>query len=292
LACAIIAEHSQSIHFGTQVAISFARSPTTIAYTAWDLARASKGRFILGLGTQVKAHIERRFGMPWPESVTGQLREQIEAIRALWESWQNDTQLNFRGNYYKLTLMTPFFNPGPIDYPAIPIYISGVNTGLAHLAGEIADGFHVHPLHSVRYLTDVLLPAINQGARKNGSRKNRCAVSITTFIATTLEEEQFVRQQIAFYASTPSYLPVLALHGWESVAQELTRLAGRNRWEEMPALIGDEMLREFAVISNNEDLPERLSQRYRGLADHLTLYRPFVPGEDDELWRSLVQAFS
>ena len=134
LPCTLIAEHTSKLNFGTAIAVSFVRSPTTMAYTAWDLAAQSNGRFILGLGTQVKAHIERRFGMPWPESVTGKLREQIQAIRALWDTWQNGTKLNFRGKYYKLTLMSPFFNPGKIEHPHIPIYIAGVNTGLAKLS--------------------------------------------------------------------------------------------------------------------------------------------------------------
>jgi probable F420-dependent oxidoreductase len=170
LPCALIAEHTTRLHVGTAIAVSFARSPANIAYTAWDLAAQSNGRFILGIGTQVKAHIERRFGMQWPESVTGKLREQIEVIRAFWDCWQNRTKLNYRGQYYKITLMSPFFNPGPIENPSIPIYIAGVNTSLAKLAGELCEGFHVHPFHSVRYLREVILPAIEEGAEKEGRK--------------------------------------------------------------------------------------------------------------------------
>ncbi len=155
LPCALIAEHTSRVHFGTAIVVSFAGSPATLAYTAWDLAAQSNGRFMLGLGTQVKAHIERRFGMLWPELVVGRLREQILAIRAFWDAWQNGTKLNFRGEYYKLTLMSPFFNPGPIEHPNIPIYVAGVNEGLARLAGELCEGFHVHPFHSPRYLKEV-----------------------------------------------------------------------------------------------------------------------------------------
>src|SRR5512139_1207340 len=169
---ALIAEHTRRLHFGTAVAIAFARSPATLAYTAWDLAQASGGRFILGLGTQVKAHVERRFGMPWPDSVVGKLREQIGAIRALWNTWQTGAKLDFRGEYYKLSLMSPFFNPGTIRHPDIPIYIAGVNTGLARLAGEVADGFVVHPFHSPDYLRHVLIPAIEQGASKAGRERS------------------------------------------------------------------------------------------------------------------------
>src|SRR5258706_13309654 len=152
------------LNFGTAIAVSFARSPANLAYTAWDLAAQSGGRFILGLGTQVKAHIERRFGVPWPESVTGKLREQIQVMRAFWDCWQNGTKLNFRCEYYKITLMSPFFNAVAIEYPNIPIYIAGVNTGLARLAGELCEGFHAHPFHSVSYLRDVILTTIEAGA--------------------------------------------------------------------------------------------------------------------------------
>src|SRR5512142_2985127 len=222
LPCALTAEHTQKLKLGTAIAVSFARSPANLAYTAWDLAAQSDGRFMLGLGTQVKAHIERRFGMPWPESVTGKLREQILAIRALWDTWQNDTRLNFRGEHYKLTLMSPFFNPGPIAHPRIPIYIAGVNEGLAKLAGELCDGFHVHPFHSPRYLKEVILPAIEAGVEKAGRKREDLCVSVTAFVATSAEEETFARSQIAFYASTPSYRSVMSLYGWGEVAEQLS----------------------------------------------------------------------
>ena len=176
LPCTLIAEHSETLHFGTAIAVSFARSPANLAYTAWDLAAQSNGRFILGLGTQVKAHIERRFGMAWPESVTGKLREQIQVIRAFWDCWQNGTKLNFRGEYYKATLMSPFFNAGAIEHPNIPIYITGVNAGLAKLAGELCEGFHAHPFNSPRYMNEVLLPAIEDGLQKSGRTRQDITV--------------------------------------------------------------------------------------------------------------------
>jgi len=287
---ALIAEHTRRLNFGTAVAIAFARSPATLAYTAWDLAQASGGRFILGLGTQVKAHVERRFGMPWPDSPAGKLREQIQAIRAFWRSWQHNEPLNFRGDFYKLTLMSPFFNPGPIDHPEIPIYIAGVNTGLARLAGEVADGFHVHPFHTPRYLREVLLPAIEQGARKAGRARESVQISLTAFIASGAEEKEFARQQIAFYASTPSYRGVMALHGWEAAAEQLSGLASRGRWLEMPALIDDEMLSAFAVLGPPEGRRAALFERYSGLADRLTLYTPFIPGERDDFWKGFLQS--
>jgi probable F420-dependent oxidoreductase len=286
---ALIAEHTRRLHFGTAVAIAFARSPANLAYTAWDLAQASAGRFILGLGTQVKAHIERRFGMPWPESVVGKLREQIAAVRALWHTWQTGEKLDFRGEHYKLTLMSPFFNPGRIEHPNIPIYIAGVNSGLARLAGECADGFHVHPFHSPAYLQQVLLPAIEQGALKAGRSLADIQVSTTAFVITSADEELFVRSQIAFYASTPSYRAVMALHGWEAVAGQLSELAKRAQWGEMPALIDENMLAAFAVLASPADLPGALRERYTGLADRLALYLPFAPGERDGFWKDFVR---
>lgn len=285
---ALVAEHTQRLNYGTAVAIAFARSPATMAYTAWDLAQATKGRFILGLGTQVKAHIVRRFGMPWPGSVVGMLREQIGAMRALWNAWQEGEKLDFRGEYYKLTLMTPFFNPGPIDFPQVPIYIAGVNTGLARLAGEVADGFVVHPFHSPDYLRNVLLPAIQDGATESGRESSQVKISVTAFVATTPEEDYFTRTQIAFYASTPSYRAVMALHGWDETAEKMSTLARSGGWAEMASLVDDEMLETFAVVGSNSDIPERLIARYQGLADRLGLYLPFVPGERDEFWMDFI----
>jgi probable F420-dependent oxidoreductase len=271
--------------------VSFARSPTSLAYTAWDLAAQSKGRFMLGLGTQVKAHVERRFGMPWPDSVVGRLREQIRAIRALWDCWQNGSRLNFRGEHYKLTLMSPFFNPGPIEHPQVPIFVAGVNPGLALLAGEVCDGFHVHPFHSPRYLREVVLAALAAGIRKAGRNRREVEVSVTAFVATSPSERELARRQIAFYASTPSYRPVMALHGWTATAERLSGHASRGEWDEMPSLLTDEMLGEYCLITDGADPAAALHARYDGLADRLTLYTPFIPGDNDARWKALREKF-
>ncbi len=292
LPCPLIAEHSTTMKFGTAIAVSFARSPADLAYLAWDLSAQSGGRFILGLGTQVKAHIERRFGMEWPQSVTGKLREQIQVIRAFWDAWQNGAKLNYRGEYYKATLMSPFFNPGPIERPDIPIYIAGVNAGLAKLAGELCEGFHAHPFNSPRYMREVLLPAIEEGARNAGRSRADVSVSMTAFVATTPEEQAFARMQIAFYASTPSYHAVMDLYGWSETAQQLSGYAAKGEWAEMPMLVTDDMLAEFCLLTTPENLARDLKRRYEGIADRLTLYTPFVPTEKDEWWRALTQEFN
>jgi probable F420-dependent oxidoreductase len=288
---ALLAEHTEAITLGTAVAIAFARNPATIAYTAWDLANLSRGRFILGLGTQVKAHIVRRFGMPWPESPVNHLREFVAAIRAFWHSWQTGEKMNFRGDQYKLTLMTPFFNPGKIDYPDIPIYLAGVNPGMCRLAGEIGQGFHTHPLHSVQYLERVILPAIAEGADNAERNVEDIALTVSSFVVTDQNEELMARNQIAFYASTPSYRPVFQLHGWDQLAEQLSQMARRGEWMEMSAEISDEILQTFAVVAAPGDLGQAMAERYKGLAARVIPYTPYMPGANDSFWSKFIQEF-
>ena len=291
LACALIAEHSKKIEFGTAIAVSFARSPAVMAHTAWDLSELSGGLFILGLGTQVKPHIERRFGMPWPESPVAKQREQIESIRAIWESWMSGERIGYRGEYYKLTLSSPFFTPSKIDHPDVPIYIAGVNTGLARLAGETANGFHVHPFHTPQYLRNVLLPAVEEGANKTGRKREDVSMVVNAFVITGDGDRETTRQQISFYASTPSYRRVMKEHGWEDVGEKLSKLAAKQQWMEMSGLITDEMLSFFATEASLENLAEALKERYQGLADRLTIYIPFSLGEHDALWKTVRKGF-
>ena len=292
LPLALLAEYTERISLGTAVAIAFARNPATVAYTAWDLANLSKGRFILGLGTQVKPHIVRRFGMSWPDSPVGYLREFIAAVRALWHCWQTGDKLNFRGEYFKLTLMTPFFNPGRIEYPDIPIYLAGVNPGMCRLAGETAQGFHAHPLHSVPYLEQVVLPAIAEGAKRGERDAQEIDLTVSTFVVTDQNEEFLARNQIAFYASTPTYRPVFQLHGWDALAEELSQMARRGEWSEMTSKIGDDVLESFAVVGEPEELGVALRRRYDGLAKRVIPYTPYLPGTNDDFWRSLIQEFN
>ena len=287
---ALVAEHTQRVELGPAIAVAFARSPMHMAYVAWDLARYSEGRFILGLGTQIKPHIERRFAMPWSKPAA-RLREYILALKHIWQGWQNNEQLNFRGEFYKMTLMSPFFNPGPIENPNIPIYIAGVNQRLCELAGELCDGFHVHPFHTVDYLRERIRPWVAAGAEKAGRRVEDVVFSTTVFaIVGDTEQDRArrreeVRQQIAFYASTPSYRPVLEQRDWGEIGDRLGKLAVRKEWAAMPALISDAMVDAFAIIGAWDEIGPAIQARYGDLLQRATLYIPFRPGEYDDGWR-------
>ncbi|MEM7347838.1 MAG: TIGR03617 family F420-dependent LLM class oxidoreductase, partial [Chloroflexota bacterium] len=248
----LAAEHSQTIELGTAIAVAFPRSPMTLAMMAWDLARFSKGRFILGLGTQIKAHNERRFGVKWEKPVR-KLRETIEAMHAIWDCWQNDTPLNYEGEFFKLNLMTPFFNSGPIPQGRPPVYISAVNQMMLRLAGRLCDGVHIHPFHTPKYLREFALPELEDGLRDNDRTRADIQISTNTFVVPTDDiksashHEQFAKQQISFYMSTPAYRVVIELHDWQETAWKLTKMVRRGEWDEMPSMITDEMLDEFAV---------------------------------------------
>lgn len=290
----LVAEHTAQIEFGTAVAIAFARSPMVTAQAAWDLQALSNGRFVLGLGTQVKAHVERRFGMPWSAPVA-RLRDYIKAVRAIWTAWQTRERLSYQGQFYQHTLMTPFFDPGPIEHPDIPIYIAGVNEGLARLAGELCDGFHVHPFHSVKYINEVVRPQIAAGAHAAGRSPDAVQLVSSVFVVTGADEasmersRQAAREQLAFYASTPTYRVVLNTHGWGNVGEQLSRMAAAKRWHDMGALISDEMLDVFAVTASFDQLGAALRERYDGVLDRIACYFPYEPGELDSVWRSMAQ---
>jgi probable F420-dependent oxidoreductase len=292
----LAAEHTRRLQLGTSILVAFARSPMDVAYQAWDLARYSQGRFLLGLGTQVPAHITRRFGMAWRSPAVDHLREYVAALRAIWHAWSTGERLNFRGQFYKLTLMTPFFDPGPHDYPHIPIYTAGVNLGMCRLAGEVSDGFHVHPFHTRRYLDEVVLAAIKEGAGQAGRNVADLDISSTIFVAAGEDQSEidsgveFVRQQVAFYASTPSYAPVMELHGWGGVREQLSRLAVRKRWEEMGKLVTDEMVDAFAILCTWSELPQKIREKYDGLLTRVTLYQPFDPSVNRERWAEICRA--
>jgi probable F420-dependent oxidoreductase len=295
LPLAVAASSTQRMDLGTSIAIAFSRSPMVTAQISWDLQDLSGGRFILGLGTQVKAHITRRFGMPW-DRPAARLKDYILALRAIWKSFQMEAPLNHEGEFYRHTLITPFFNPGPIEHPEIPIYIAGVNTRLASLAGELCDGFHVHPFHTPAYVEQVVKPAIAEGAGKEGRNPEDVTLATSVFVVTgenkkeVEDQREKIRARAAFYASTPTYRTVLDAHGWGEIGEKLGKLARNKRWDEMPNLITDEMLRTFVVEAAPDEIGPALKERYEGLIDRVALYLPVVPGERDEFWRATLEA--
>lgn len=295
LPLAVAATATERLSLGNSVAIAFSRSPMVTAQLAWDLQDVSGGRFILGLGTQVKAHITRRFSMPWDKPAS-RLADYIRALRAIWGSFQTEGKLRYEGEFYRHTLMTPFFNPGPIEHPEIPIYIAGVNTRLARLAGSLCDGFHVHPFHTPEYVRQVVKPAIEGGAASEGRGAREIELSTSVFVitgedeASVREQREKMRAQAAFYASTPTYRTVLDVHGWGEVGDRLGGLARDGKWDEMPGLVTDEMLHALAVEAAPDRVGEALKERYEGLVDRVSLYLPFVPGERDGFWRKTLEA--
>jgi len=292
------ASATQRIALGTAVAIAFPRSPMVTAQIAWDLAEQSGGRFLLGLGTQVKQHITKRFGVEWTPPVP-RLREYVEALRAIWQSFQTGQPLRYTGEQYKLTLMTPFFNPGAIPNPRIPVYIAGVNEGLCRLAGELCEGFHVHPFHTMKYLNELIIPSISDGAAKANRQRSDVALSCAIFVVTgrTAEEIKnnavYVRSQIAFYASTPSYSTVMEMHGWMDLHERLNALSREGKWFEMGELISDDLPHEFAVVAPVDELAQAVKARYAGLLDRVGYYFPFIPNEDDKalVWQKAAEVF-
>ncbi len=296
LPLALAAEHTSRIKLGTSIAVAFPRSPMVLAQLGWDLQEQSGGRFILGLGTQVKGHNERRFGVKW-EHPGPKLREMIQMIHAIWDCWQSGTRPSFQGKFYNFTLMTPFFNPGPIQYPRPAIYIAGVNEYMCRLAGELCDGFHAHPLHSIKYFDEVVLPNIRAGMQKAGRKRGDVAISTTAFVITGDNAEEIeaakapVRQQISFYASTPAYAGVLETHGWGETARRLTDLSKRGEWAAMAKEITDEMLDVYAVTGPYDEIADKMKKKYEGYIDRLGFYFPFTSG-NEKRWRALVRAFN
>ena len=265
-----------------------------MAQTAWDLQRVSGGRLLLGLGTQVRAHVERRFSAEF-EHPAARMVDYIRCLRAIWDTFQNGVSPAYKGRFYRFTLISDFFNPGPIEHPDIPISFAGVGERMARAAGEVADGFHVHPLHSPGYLRDVVRPAVVEGARATG--RDPAAVDLITpvFIVTGETEgeramaESYARQQIAFYASTPTYRPFLAYHGFEALGKELSVLAREGRFADMPARVPDALLDAVAVSAGPAGLGEAICARYAGdLVQRLYPYAPIPADDPGERFAALV----
>jgi probable F420-dependent oxidoreductase len=277
------ADATHGIDLGTAVAIAFARSPMTLAQSAHDVHRLSGGRLLLGLGSQVKAHVTRRFGMPWSRPAA-RMREYVLALRAIWTAWETSGPLEVDGEFYRHILMTPFFDPGPTGYGTPPVFLGGVGAGMTTVAGEVADGFLCGPLTSADSLRELTLPALETG-RARSSRPGFIVSGMPLLVTgvdgpTTDRVAAATRSRIAFYASTPAYRQVLEVHGWGGLHDRLHRLSTERRWDEMAGLIDDEVLDAFAVIAAPGDAAAALRKRWDGLADRVVVACAADPGAD------------
>jgi len=287
----LAAESTSKVELGTSIAVAFARNPMTTAQTANDLQVFSKGRFILGLGSQIKPHITKRFSMEWSHPAP-RMREFILAMRAIWDSWHSGSKLDFKGDFYTHTLMTPFFNPGPSEFGAPKVFLAGVGGLMTEVAGEACDGFLCHGFTTERYLREVTMPALEAGRKKAGKTLEGFEIAGPAFVVTGTTEEQMAkaadgtRQQIAFYGSTPAYRGVLDLHGWGGLQDDLNKLSKEGKWVEMGTLIDDEMLNTFAVVGEPEQIAPELKRRYGDVVSRISFYAPYK--SDPERWQRVL----
>ena len=290
------AEHTSTLELGTSIAVAVARNPMNLANIGWDLQAYSKGRFMLGLGSQIKPHITKRFSMEWSHPAA-RMREMILAIRAIWDTWENGTKLDFRGDFYTHTLMTPFFTPdakeiSPFGTPKI--FLAGVGELMTEVAGEVCDGFLCHGFTTEKYLREVTIPALARGRAKAGKTMEGFELVGPSFVVTGTTEEEMAaaaagtRQQIAFYGSTPAYKGVLDIHGWGGLQEELNGLSKQGNWVEMGNLITDEILNTFAVVGEPERVAPELITRYGDVIDRLSFYAPYKANPDR--WLPVIDA--
>ncbi len=290
---AFAAAATSKLEIGTNIAVAFARTPFSTAQIAWDLQRYSNGRFRLGLGTQIRQHVERRFSMPF-EHPAARVTDYIHCVRAIWNTFQTGARPNYEGPFYQFKLINEFFNPGPNAQPEIPIYLAGVNPRMCRAAGEAADGFHVHPMHTVPYLKEVVRPALDEGARTRGKTVADLELYSPVFVVTGETEaeratmEKAVRRQIAFYASTPSYATVLEFHGFGDLQKQLGGLMREGKLDEMGAHVPDALLSEIVVFAPSATLGQTLRQRYDGVLDRVSLYSTMGGEGSFSRWPELV----
>jgi probable F420-dependent oxidoreductase len=275
ISLAFAAQATERVELGTAIVVAFGRNPMDLAITANDLQLISKGRFILGLGSQIKPHIEKRFSMPWSKPAK-RMREFILAMRAIWDSWNNGTKLDFRGEFYTHTLMTPFFNPGPNPYGPPKVFLAGVGERMTEVAGETCDGFLSHAFSTPKYFKESTIPALERGLAKAGRDRKDFEVTAPGFMVLGNNDDELqaasagTRQQIAFYGSTPAYRPVLDAHGWGNMQEELNTMSKRGEWVEMGKLITDDVLDAFAIVGSPADVPKEVEARYGGNADRIS----------------------
>ena len=290
----LAAEHTERIELGTGIAVAFARSPMNLAVMANDLQTQSDGRFLLGLGSQIKPHIEKRFSMPWSHPAP-RMREYILALRAIWASWSDGSRLAFRGEFYRHTLMTPMFDPGPNPFGNPRIFLAAVGEKMTEVAGEVADGMLAHGFTTERYLREVTIPALERGLATAGKVRADVEISYPGMVVTGADEAGVaaattaVKTQLAFYGSTPAYRPVLELHGWGDLQTDLNTLSKRGRWDEMAELIDDDILTTFAVVGDLDDIAGMVLDRFDGVVDRFNFYAPYPM--EPERWAAVLAGF-
>lgn len=273
------------LQLGTSVAIAFPRSPTVTALSAWTLQKLSGGRFTLGLGTQVRGHIRRRYGLEWHPPGPW-MRDYVRAVRAVWDCWQHGTRLDHRGEHYTLDLMVPLFDAGPIEHPDIPVHLAAVNPLMCAVAGEVADGVRPHPVCTPSYIREVVLPAVRRGAGRSGRPLEEFRVCMKPLVATAATAEELgakvrdARARIAFYASTPGYRRAFEHLGLGELADAARVLSRDRRWEELPALIDDDVLHEFVTVGTHDEIGDRLLERYRDVVTDIE-FSVAVRDDDD-----------
>ena len=287
----VAAGQTERLELATAVAIAFARNPMILANLGYDLQLHSKGRFILGLGSQIRPHIEKRYSMRWSKPAA-RMREMVLAIRAIWKCWQEGAGLDFRGEFYTHTLMPPLFNPGPNPHGPPKIFLAGVGPKMTEVVGEVADGYFVHPFHTPEFIQKVTLPALQRGLAKAGRTHRDLEISCQFIIASGETEEELegakagAKAQISFYGSTPAYRPVLECLGRGELQTELNRLSKQGKWLEMAGLVDNDLLDEIAVVGSRHEIAAKLRVRCEGFADRVSLLAPFSPGVDD--WAEVV----
>jgi len=286
---ALGATTTSTIHLGTSVAIAFPRSPTVTAMSAWSLQKLSNGRFLLGLGTQVRAHVQRRYGMHWSAPAPW-MRDYINAVRSVWATWQHGIPLDFESEHYRLDLMVPLFDPGPIEHPEIPIYVSAIGPNMCAMAGEVADGVRLHPVCTPRFIGEEVLPSVAKGAARAGRDVDDIEVCLKPLIGAAPDDASLarvtetVRERVAFYLSTPSYRRTFELHGWGDVARQASTLSREQRWDQLAELVHDEMLHTVATIGTYGEIAGMLRERYDDLVDRIEFSIPVnSPGDADAL---------
>jgi probable F420-dependent oxidoreductase len=282
LPLALASEHTEHLRLGTAVAIGFARNPMVLANIGWDLQSISGGRFVLGLGSQIRPHIEKRYSEQWSRPAA-RMREMVEAIRAIWAAWEGQADLRFEGEFYHHTLMTPAFDPGPNPFGPPPVFVGGFGPRMIGVAGEVADGFVVHPFNTRRTIEDLVLPALDTGLERSG--RSRSGIEMVWVInVITWEDEteratamQAARGQFAFYGSTPAYAPKLELHGYRGLQPELNALSKQGQWLEMAEHFPEELVGELAAIGPRDEIAGQVLDRVRGLTDSIGLVNSRKP---------------